>query len=924
MKGIQKIKWSGKGKIDVSKSKPNVTLAVLPKNDIGFVVDKWLNGTTEEDKKKNVTWILQDKNRKEIRRIQKSPKEEYTLNIPNALCGPYTYYLEASFSGIIDRKNKTGLWITGTCTPRVINSKWSTTVDGADVRKKLQFKYGQLIYLSLETEGLNGSTSLTVEVYKVIEGSYITGREKDKLVATFTNVAVIDGEVNLKMGNTASWFVHAKKDEEQFYVKVKTNWGSYVSDGKDTMHARFLRIKKKQVTKAVEPSTNNTPLKIGDAEKNFLNYNSCRYDKVVAKYSKGEENFEIKIFPPSNSKSTNLKFPLVAGVKEARQRFSIELGGVKTQQCRNQGNKLKDHTNNVIDISGMKQLLTPVNSESSNKLRAYDYIGKGSGAVKNEQANDENDNSKIDESHMSHKFKFINGISSIKYQNAYKVLEQYTPFRLTEPTDEKLELEIGYDFSWGKTISPLTGLSSTLWPNKESIAQKYKVGLNTCANSLPIEIQVYPDTKWTIQLAYNYDADEFNELREAYHDKWAIKELKADDDLRRLKAKEEGIPDKAAKNERKKNQIKKADIRKKTKKAENEKLKAKKKKSKLSQAKHLMSNKTATGLIDCDFGLICEFDRPFQAIELTTAFDEGLNFLKKIINIKELVQNIVEGKNKETSQHKPTGNKKTLGREKILKERLDSKKNKSNWSFEFIPPSVAFSLSWYAELPKDLNTPVMGTMIEGAIDLNPLFGFEIKYDVYQLLYKLKHPAVLAVVGILDVLDEALGDNFDINLDLIVSSEISGSLKGTINTAEGSRYTKRLMKDEDDSPCKFGGKVEVSLEGYIQANGEFNTFLFGKCYAYGEISAAATTGISIECVTKADDKGIYVEPELKFEGFVLETKVNAGAGKSGKNGGSKTIEIMKEENGFHYGANGKIVILDPYEWETGWKLPIISL
>jgi hypothetical protein len=133
-----------------------------------------------------------------------------------------------------------------------------------------------------------------------------------------------------------------------------------------------------------------------------------------------------------------------------------------------------------------------------------------------------------------------------------------------------------------------------------------------------------------------------------------------------------------------------------------------------------------------------------------------------------------------------------------------------------------------------------------------------------------------------------------------------------------------MKDEDDSPCKFGGKVEVSLEGYIQANGEFNTFLFGKCYAYGEISAAATTGISIECVTKADDKGIYVEPELKFEGFVLETKVNAGAGKSGKNGGSKTIEIMKEENGFHYGANGKIVILDPYEWETGWKLPIISL
>ena len=85
MIGIQKIRWSGKGNVDKSKSRPNVTLTVLPKSDIGFVVDKWFEATTEAHKKKNVTWILQDKNRKEIRSIQKGPKEEFTLNIPNEL-----------------------------------------------------------------------------------------------------------------------------------------------------------------------------------------------------------------------------------------------------------------------------------------------------------------------------------------------------------------------------------------------------------------------------------------------------------------------------------------------------------------------------------------------------------------------------------------------------------------------------------------------------------------------------------------------------------------------------------------------------------------------------------------------------------------------------------------------------------------------
>ena len=278
MKGIQKIKWSGKGKIEVSKSKPNVSLCIVGKSDAGFVVDKWFSGTTEEDKKKNVTWILQDNKRKEIRRIQKSAKEEFTLNIPNALCGPYNYYLEASFSGNIDTKNNVGLYINGHCIPKILSSKWSTSSDGTDVRKQ-QFKYGHLLYLGLETEGLNGEKSLVVEIYKTIQGG--NGTKDDKLVATITSVDVIDGEINLKIGSTANWFVHAKKDVEEFYIKIKDVQGNYISDGKSDIHARFLRMKKDQITKAIEPSTNNTPLKVGETSTDFLKYDPCRFDSVT-------------------------------------------------------------------------------------------------------------------------------------------------------------------------------------------------------------------------------------------------------------------------------------------------------------------------------------------------------------------------------------------------------------------------------------------------------------------------------------------------------------------------------------------------------------------------------------------------------------------------------------------------------------------
>lgn len=947
---------------------------------VNVVIENW--DELLETEKKETVWIwnlLQNKLSfvdSDYNRFIGKGYSGGNFSLPKVYSGNGIAWLEPYIYGVASPTGnpKNGLFVSGKSTPKVVGYEWreySSSNDGAIIKGDI--KYGETIQLHIYTEGLYGDEIL-IDLYDVqFQDEDLPLFEKDNGV--YQNVPRPKEEINKKnapiSNKTLTREVKVHDDLQDrvidcdLYIlniidenKNKTTrklvqksivdiyvdplWAFFVNNEKNNaqgtenslemkayiftaMNNQYLKINNSdnqplvrvlgrtyEMT-ALEPEGNKVVV-VGTIETSIANFLPCRFNRAVGKYARGEDTVEIEIYNVQNNLDlTKLVFPLTAGIKEARKDFTVELEGLKTSECIYSEDPVKTHTGHVIDISKIEKLIENGKGERSKKWRLHEYK---SNSPDKDNPNVEVENHGSDDSTFTNKFKFINGISSIKSQASFKVLEDHKPFVLQPPTDEKLELQVGYDFTHGKTIDPLKGLLATLWPNSEYLAQKYPVALHTCCPDLPLDIMVYPDTKWTLQLAFNYDGEEFNKLREIYHDKWKLKELEAKADLKKLKGRSENLSD----DQKRKQKIREQE-RLKAKKAQAQ---AKRKQSYRSQASHMMGKVTNLGLIDCEFSLMCEFDRPHQALELSSGMPEITDFLKKIGDVKDLIESICNGKNDETTQNSPKENSKTTHRTKRLKEKLEKSKatKESNWSFEFIPPSVGVSISWYADPPKDLYTPVMGTMIEGAIDLDPFFGFEIKYDVYQLLYKINHPAVLAVVVTLDVLDKALGDNFDIDLDLVITSEISGALKGTINTAEGSKYSERLMKDDDDSPCKLEGKVMLTLEGMIQANGEFTSLLFGKYYAYGEISAAATTGVSVECSTKADKDGIYIEPLIKFEGFILESNINAGAGASGKNGGSKTLETMKKEDGFHYTAEGKIVILDPYEWETGWKLPLI--
>lgn len=966
--------------IKIEKSKPNSDSKNKPQNQnhfVNVVIENW-NELTEAEKRETVwIWnIVENKLSFTDSEYNKFIGKGYSggrFYLPAIYSGNAVAWLEPYIYGVTSPtcSPNNGIFVSGKTTPKVVGYEWreySSGNNGAIIKGNT--KYGETIQLHIYTEGLYGDEIL-IDLWDIqFEDEDLPLFEKDNGVyqsvprpkeqidkknvpishKTLTREVIVHKDLDDRVIDCQQYILETtdknnkkstKKTVQKCVVDIYVDpvWAFFVnketSNSKGTENSiqlkaiiytavnnQHLKINKtdnepfikilgqtKEKT-ALEPQGNKV-LVAGTIETNIANFLPCRFNRAVGKYARGEETVEIEIYNVQNNKNLKkLVFPLTAGIKEARKDFTVELEGLKTSECLHAKDPVKTHTGHVIDISKIEKLIENGKGERSKKWRLAEY--KSNSPAK-ENPNAEVKNHGSDDSTFTNNFKFINGISSIKSQKSFKILEDHKPFILQPPTDEKLELQVGYDFTHGKTVSPLNGLLATLWPNNEKIAQKYPVTLQTCCPNLPLDILVYPDTKWTLQLAFNYDAEEFNKIREVYHDKWKLKELEAKDDLKKLKARSENL-DSDEKKKRKK--IKEAKL-----KAKKAKAKAKRKQSYRSQASHMISNTTDLGLIDCEFSLICEFDRPHQALELSSGMPEITDFLKKIGDVKELVESIFNGTNDKTTKNSPKGNGKTSARSKRLKEKLEQKKatKKSNWSFEFIPPSVGLSVSWYADPPKDLYTPVMGTMIEGAIDLDPLFGFEIKYDVYQLLYKINHPVVLAVIATLDILDEALGENFDIDLDLIITSEISGSLKGTINTAEGSKYSERLMKDDDDSPCKVGGKVIMTLSGKIKGNGTVAYLGFVKRKLYAGLEVEMTSGISIECTTKADKDSIYLEPEMKFEGFVIGAKFEAGIVDPPVDDTELT-----ESDGIHYTAEGRIVVLDPYEWSTGWKLPIISI
>lgn len=255
-KGVKKIKWIGNSGALRDYSQADKILCIRPNQTAPFVVGEWYNDTTEEDKRRNITWLWMDqKKRNTFNKTVKPAGVPFGVNLPKKLCGSYAFYLEASLYGGHDHRN-TGLHVYGKCEEKITASSWSKTKGTAD---KSEINYGHDLFITLETEGVNGDT-LTLKLYsdkktdsiQTVKAKCINGKIRDAKFTTMPCFMAIPGLPN---------------DLEKFHIKVLDITGKLLTDANGKDKVLFFSIKNKRVPPVFETPTNNTPFRIAETPK---------------------------------------------------------------------------------------------------------------------------------------------------------------------------------------------------------------------------------------------------------------------------------------------------------------------------------------------------------------------------------------------------------------------------------------------------------------------------------------------------------------------------------------------------------------------------------------------------------------------------------------------------------------------------------
>lgn len=245
---------------------------------------------TPESVRGKAKWIVKPKDEGPFSKNDKGLKigDSRSISLPAKYCGPKEFVIEA-FMTQPENKYPTQLVFYGKAPEKIINTKWSKTKGGNDIGQS-HIKYGEEVWLNLDTEGLNGAI-LEVDIYNDQWGA-------DGYVCTITNVECLFGEVNLKIGNTATWKGSTGlvlTDIEKFYAQIRKSGSKNLIT--DEGEKKFLRIFDKTVTREVTKHKNAKPLTVEENEVNVERYELCRFTKIAIT-EKGEP--PITLFEEGN------------------------------------------------------------------------------------------------------------------------------------------------------------------------------------------------------------------------------------------------------------------------------------------------------------------------------------------------------------------------------------------------------------------------------------------------------------------------------------------------------------------------------------------------------------------------------------------------------------------------------------------------
>jgi outer membrane protein OmpA-like peptidoglycan-associated protein len=855
VKGVKKIKWAGEGIVKKDLSTPNKKVVIAPDQHVFFEVEKWYDATPETDRKKSITWIFQDQKAKTIVLQKTLPaNNRYGIKLPKNLCGPFEYYLEASLSGKRDVINQTGLLISGYCPTKIVSSKWCTTNDGKDVRKEHFFNYGETVYLNLMTEGLNGNLNLSIDIFRNISG------KDDPCIFRYTSVDVIDGEVNLAIKNTLTWHSKIKdmKETEEFYVKVFDPANKiYITDNNnDTIHARFLRIKKKAVPQEIKPPTNLSPLKIGQPDKNATRFEPCKFETITIIEDKKEDGKTTKIKTivfdnGKNLKGENLKKePLTKTILFEFEKYDITPEAKKT--LNNTLQFLLEHQFSNIKIDGhacvigkenYNQKLSQQRSDAVKKVfvdagldaKRITSIGHGEVNATDDKQGRDNIKHKDEKEYIDNRrvdisfYYYGHDAQTIIYETIAPSKDKSITIDVTEYQNKACFREKGkhtknikinsteYPEAIDKVVDKLDFLVKSnlsllnpmplqyIWP--KVFPNEYNIGVHSCRyfsndSNTTVLVKAYPDIKWELAFELKIDIKNYSHTNMPPEYRIFEKHQKI--------ATKEGY-------------------------------------------KRWSMNKNGEVPVVIGIGLKAEWNEKQRKLSLTKEWEKKTEVLAKALaKSVDLAQNAIN----------------------VCRGVMETTSIPISFGVEY--PKIEMVGSWYLQKEeKHLALAIVGELNFGA---KPFIGANVTIDLIAAAITVASYATTGSPAISKIVDKIRSTGKKVGAEISADAKFYGNIEIMFNEVKINSIT-----GTQGGFLLIGGKMGMKLIVEVKAGN--NPWYSKKSPIMPFEALARGTGDAYfggEMKIDSDKNGIFIEPTLKFSGLevTLEVEVTVGWFKEG--------------------------------------------
>ncbi len=882
-----------------------------------------------DEEVKSIRWVANmfhhSPENSKLHKSLEGPKVKF--KIPSVYSGGGLGWVEPVLKGKQPKFKTTNGFFINAIGPRSIDKMEWRDIHGAIIKEDKFFS--EAVQLHIYTTGLYGhDIQIWLKDIKNIDYQLDLDEDVENLDNTFAKYFNREVKVYTNPKNTKE-----KVQKVIIDIRIERRWiyagnelnvipivDCKVKGVKRKIFEDILKVRKPEPNEKnkVNPATKsgNKPVIVGDIVTDTADFKPCFFTKIDATYSKGDEDTTATIYDANKGlKPKRMSFAAVAGPRHGRKEVTIELNA-NTENCLFIGNEKLYHKDKVINLSEIEEAIVVESSKTdkgfrfNNKTDDPNYQTEVAGLTFEEEDGshgDNNDNREFNEDHTSSSLSLntiIGGVNRVSGKAFNKPKKTYSNEACS---DTKVTIEVPYKYSETTKNETLGDVLQYIWPASKSNIQQYPIKINTCRQpETIINVDVYPDIKWTLQFCYNTDPKVFNEIRRKHKDyKVRIEQIENKEDRegfeekinrhddmaekfkdleKELDSSQKRIDKKKKQAEKIKNVGKKKIIRRQQlnnateqqeelnqlrktyqekqeehrKKAETYRQQKKKYKqqgkterkaaknypgySKSKSKLYDFENNVEEGISDIVLSLWADWDRPAERFEVTASYSKYIEMLKTMLALKKTIGNLLQGK---------LFHKKSDTKSKLNKKGKEPKPGHFAAIREALnPPLVSFnvvppSIALAGSWYAENPKSQQQNEIGTNIEFNAAFDPIIGAEVifnFAGMIRKGLPIINPIMAMMEL------GGLDVRFDLTVTGSLfaKGMIQYNTATGEGNLAPgeiKKLTDKEDDSPLEIGGTIDMELYVGIRYEGIAQAFEFRAAIEL-QTYASVVTGVTL--------------------------------------------------------------------------------